>query len=311
MTAGTRPTPAPPWQTEFLDRHQLEPAFLATALRWFTPLVHTLAAHQKSANRPILVALNGCQGSGKTTVSDYLCTTLAAEHKLQAIALSLDDFYLTRAQRQTLATTVHPLLLTRGVPGTHDQALMHATLEQLLDAQRTAPVAIPRFDKAMDDRRPPANWDSITPPVQVIVLEGWCLGAQRQSPATLSTPLNDLERNEDPLAAWRKYSDAAVERDFLSLYALVDQWIMLRAPSFDCVFAWRREQERKLAATLPPDCDNQLMDDNALRRFIQHYERYTRHCLDTLPDRVDHLYTLDEQRRITNYFQRPQTDLSP
>lgn len=311
VTPETQQQRPPQWQRDFLQRHQLGTAYLETALKWFTPLVRTLAKHQKDAGRSVLLALNGCQGSGKTTVSDFLRASFEAEHGLQTVALSLDDFYLTRAQRQTLSISVNPLLITRGVPGTHDMPLLRQTLAQLLDAQRSEPVAIPRFDKAADDRLPSSDWDRVTHAVQVVVLEGWCMGAQAQTPASLSVPINELEGTEDPTGQWRYYSNSVVGRDFQPLYALVDQWIMLHAPSFECVFRWRQEQERKLGATLPAERASNLMDDSALRRFIQHYERITRQCLDTLPDQVNHLFNLNEQRQITGYLQCQQAGVSP
>jgi D-glycerate 3-kinase len=250
------------------------------------------------------VALNGCQGSGKTTICDFLCAALAEQHGLHAVALSLDDFYLTRAQRQALAVEVHPLLQTRGVPGTHDMSLLRRTLEQLLYAQRRESLAIPRFDKATDDRRPPSEQDIVATPMQLVILEGWCLGAAPQTPDVLSRAVNSLESTEDPAGLWRGYSNDILLREFQPLYTLVDQWIMLHAPSFDCVFQWRQEQEQKLAATQPAGQASRLMDDRALRRFIQHYERFTRQCLDTLPHRVNHLYNLNEQRQITAYQHR-------
>jgi len=292
------------WQKDLLARHQLPTSYLQTALQWFAPVACDLAAYQTSARRPILVALNGCQGSGKTTVSDYFCCALREEFHLQAVALSLDDFYLTHDERQALAATVHPLFATRGVPGTHDMPLLAATLEQLLRASSREAVIVPRFDKSTDDRRPAAQQDRVQAPVDVVLLEGWCLGALPQGAQTLSQPINDLERDEDPDGRWRSYSNASLQRDFLPLYALVDQWIMLRAPSFDCVFDWRCEQERKLAAALPPAQASRVMDDAALHRFIQHYERITRQCLRDLPAKVQHLFTLDAGRQVTEYRHR-------
>ncbi len=311
MTSGTRQHHSRHWQDEFLQRHQLDTAYLDNAHKWFTPLVQGLAAHQHSAGRSILVALNGCQGSGKTTVCDYLRCALEAEHRLQTVALSLDDFYLTRAQRQMLAASVDPLLATRGVPGTHDMPLLRATLEQLLDSQRREPVTIPRFDKATDDRHPPAGWDDITPPVHIVLLEGWCLGAQAQPRAALSQPINALEREEDASGKWRNYSNTRLGSEFQPLYALVDQWIMLRAPSFECVFDWRREQEQKLAARTPAGSASKLMDDRALRRFIQHYERITRQCLSALPDKVNHLFQLNAAREVIAYSHREHAGIMP
>jgi D-glycerate 3-kinase len=299
------------WRATLLERHQLDSAYLDTARTWFDPLASTLAAFQQAAGRPVLVALNGCQGSGKTTLCDYLCTALAADHALVAVALSLDDFYLTHIERQTLASTVHPLLATRGVPGTHDMDLLQQTLEQLLHQSDAERVAIPRFDKALDDRRPRAAWDVIDETAHVILLEGWCLGAGPEPGAALINPVNSLERDEDPAGLWRDYINEALANEFAPLYALVDQWIMLHAPSFDCVFEWRREQESKLAATLPPEQADGLMGDDTLRRFIQHFERLTRQCLRELPARVNHLFSLDHERRITDYLHRASAVSSP
>jgi D-glycerate 3-kinase len=291
----------PDWQNALLKRHQLSAAYLDTARTWLSPLARAVAEHQSRAGRPVLIALNGCQGSGKTTAADFLCTALIEEHSLNAVALSLDDFYLTKSERLALSHAVHPLFATRGVPGTHDMGLMRDTLDQLLSGQRRTPATIPEFDKAIDDRLPGSRWNQITIPVQIVLLEGWCLGAGPEPADTLSPPINALERDEDPAGLWRGYSNEVLRREFQPLYQRVDQWIMLRAPSFDCVFDWRREQEQKLAASLPPEQGRKLMNDEKLRRFIQHYERITRNCLNDLPDRVNHLFSLNAQRQVTAY----------
>ena len=309
MTSSHELARIPKWQHAFLERHRLGTDYLETALQCFTPVALSLVRLQRKVNRPILVALNGCQGSGKTTASDYLCHVLTEEQGMNTVALSLDDFYLTHSERRALAASIHPLLETRGVPGTHDMSLLRLTVEQLLDTHSNKPIAIPRFDKATDDRRPLSDWDSIDTPVQCVLLEGWCLGAKPEPADTLAEPVNDLERDEDPLVVWREYYNAFVASHFLPLYPLFDQWIMLQAPSFDCVFNWRREQERKLAASLSPEKAGNPMDDDSLHRFIQHYERITLNCLEDLPHTVDHLFKLGEQRQIKAYNHQPQVTI--
>jgi D-glycerate 3-kinase len=310
VTNEIDPTHIPQWQRNLLQRHQLEFDYLASMERWLLPIVQFIAEQQRNAGRPLLIALNGCQGSGKTTLSDYLCSSLSEEFKLRAIAISLDDFYLTRPERETLAASVHPLLATRGVPGTHDVNLLQNTLEQLLNPLRTTAVTIPRFDKANDDRQAGTEQVPVSEPVHIVVLEGWCLGATPQPMETLLRPVNDLERLEDSEGLWRRYSNESLSRNFLPLYSLVDQWMMLQAPSFDSVFDWRREQELKLARTLPPEQANRLMNDDALRNFIQYYERFTLECLEQLPSRVNHLFTLNNQRQITGYAHRDTSDFA-
>ncbi|PTT43253.1 kinase, partial [Stenotrophomonas sp. HMWF022] len=81
-------------------------------------LVADRLAGQRSGDPPLILGLCGAQGSGKSTIA----ARLAKQVERSAI-LSLDDLYLTRAERQKLARAVHPLFATRGVPGTHDVAL--------------------------------------------------------------------------------------------------------------------------------------------------------------------------------------------
>lgn len=284
-----------PWQRRFLDRQRLPDSYLATAGDWFDPLA-ALLARRASRGRSLNVALNGSQGSGKSTLCAYLCTALAERHGLSAVALSLDDFYLTRDERLALAARVHPLLATRGVPGTHDVALLRRTLRALA-TPAPAPVAVPRFDKSIDDRAPRECWPGIAAPVDVILLEGWCLGAHGEEPAALAAPLNALERDEDLQQRWRGYSDAQLREHYEPLYAEFDLWVMLAAPGFEQVLRWRTEQEDKLRDAVDGRGEG-LMDAVALRRFVSHFERYTRQCLRDLPSKVDVLLQLDEDRHI-------------
>lgn len=287
----------PLWQKAFLDQQRLDLAYLQAANRWFDPLADSLALRHGGADAPLLVAVSGCQGSGKTTLCAYLCACLQAQYGLRALSLSLDDFYLTRARRRQLGAAVHPLLATRGVPGTHDMGLLNTTLDALM-ASGPDPVPVPRFDKARDDRRLRSRWDEVEGRLDVILLEGWCLGARPQAATDLVQPVNELERLEDPDGFWRGYVNDAIRRDFLPLYDRVGAWVMLQAPSFGCVYRWRLEQEHKLAGSLAGAGDG-LMSDSELARFIQFYQRLTERCLDDLPSRVDYLYLLDGKRTIS------------
>jgi D-glycerate 3-kinase len=285
------------WEKAFLEQHQLPFAYLQDAQRWFAPLADSLVLHRRGATGPIVVGVNGSQGSGKTTLCAYLCARLEAGYGLRAIALSLDDFYLTHAARRELGASVHPLLATRGVPGTHDMALLNETLDTLLALDDGVAASVPRFDKSRDDRRPPADWDQVEGRLDLVLLEGWCLGVRPQTSAQLLRPVNTLESDEDPNAFWREHVNNALQRDFLPLYRRMDCWVMLQAPSFDCVYRWRLEQEQKLAR-LTAGAKPGVMSERQVARFIQHYQRLTEHGLASLPATVDYLYTLDDRRRI-------------
>lgn len=294
---------AAPWQQEFLHRERLPVDYLVTAEHYFDPLSTQLFSLSEQSEKTLLVAINGAQGSGKSTLAAYLAASLEARFGICAVALSLDDFYLPRDARQTLAQDVHPLLLTRGVPGTHDVGLLQSTIAQLSAAHTgDSALAVPSFDKSVDDRRPRGDWPAYFPPIRVILLEGWCLGARSVASASLNPALNELERTEDPTGDWRNYCNDLLRTAYEPFYDSVDHWVMLAAPAFEHVFSWRQEQEDKLAQTVPQSnrtaAASGLMSPEQLVRFVAHFERHTRACLAQLPPRVDVLYQLDAQRQV-------------
>jgi D-glycerate 3-kinase len=87
----------------FLERNQLPPAYLDAAKQWFSPIVDSIVAEYNHNKTPRVIGINGCQGSGKSTLADYLCTAVSEQLNLKAVALSLDDFYLTQSERNALA----------------------------------------------------------------------------------------------------------------------------------------------------------------------------------------------------------------
>jgi D-glycerate 3-kinase len=285
----------------FLTEHRLPLGFLRSVHEWYMPLAERISRHHDAASRTLLIGVNGSQGSGKSTLAALLTQLLANNFGLQAIDLSIDDFYLTRKARLALASQIHPLFATRGVPGTHDVSLMCETLQQL--TRENSAVAIPRFDKARDDRYPEREWDRVSSPFDVVILEGWCLGTPAQAAADLRKPVNDLEAHEDPDASWRRYVNQQLGGHYQDIFQLLDLWIMLQAPSFECVYQWRLEQEAKLADKLPESepensARNRVMTATQISRFIQHYQRLTEHSLQQLPGRVHYLFSLDADRRI-------------
>jgi D-glycerate 3-kinase len=211
--------------------------------------------------------------------------------------LSLDDFYLPLSEREELACTVHPLLKTRGVPGTHDLDL---ALQVLAGLRRKGIVSLPSFDKACDDRRPPSEWARARGPVDVILFEGWCVGALPQPEESLALPLNSLESEEDANGTWRHYVNHALAEAYQPLFRQIDFLILLAAPSFDIVYQWRLEQENELRRRVAAQGGDvsRLMTDAQLERFVCHYERLTRHILAEMPARSDIVVSLDSQRHM-------------
>ncbi len=282
------------WLSRFIATERLPADFADVARAVCAPLVETILARRTGPG--FVVGICGPQASGKSTLTAVLAAMLRARG-LTAAVLSIDDLYLTRAERQVLSAEVHPLLATRGVPGTHDVALGEAVLEAL---KGRGEVALPRFDKACDDRAPLADWPVAAAPVDVVLFEGWCIGATPQDATALVQPINALERDEDPDGAWRGFANAALAGPYRRLFARIGLFVLLRPPGFEVVLGWRQEQERKLRERLAREGAGagRAMSDVEVARFIAHYERITRHILAEAPARADVTIALDAQRRM-------------
>ncbi len=247
---------------------------------------------------PFVVGLCGSQGSGKSTLAASLKRALQSLHGLSVAVLSIDDLYLTRAERLRLASHVHPLLQTRGVPGTHDVDMGLSVIRTLKAATPDSLTPLPRFDKSVDDRFHHDAWETFKGKPDVIILEGWCVGAKPQDAAALLQPINDLERENDAAGRWRHYVNESLANKYQALFATLNYLVLLRAPDFDVVFAWRKEQEEGLYRAGDHSPTRVPMTDAALTRFIAHYERLTRHILTEMPQRADLVVRLDRGREV-------------
>lgn len=247
-----------------------------------------LQGQRPAAARPLTVGLAGPQGAGKSTLAKAL-EARAAEAGLRLITLSLDDYYRTRAERAALAGEVHPLFATRGPPGTHDVA---ALAQALITLKQGDAAPLWRFDKGRDDRAPPGAWGCADGPWDILLLEGWCIGAAPEPEERLAQPVNALEAIEDADGRWRMAVNAALAGPYQALFAQLDRLILLTAPDFNTVRGWRAEQEQGL----PPD---QRMDQAQLDRFMAHFERLTRWMAQEAPARADLHLKLDASRHVT------------
>jgi D-glycerate 3-kinase len=171
-------------------------------------------------------------------------------------------------------------------------------LANLKDSVTTEPVHLPVFDKAVDDRAPRSTWRTVTPPFNIILFEGWCVGTTPQQLEELRQPVNSLEEQDDPRGTWRNHVNAQLAGDYARLFAEIDLLIMLEVPDMECVFAWRGLQEKKLARQKRHTHAMGLMDESTLRRFIMHYERLTRHMLAEMPERANLVLRLDRFHQV-------------
>jgi D-glycerate 3-kinase len=281
----------------FIEQHKLPEEFRQTVKHHYQPLADQIFSKFTKNNGAYFVGINGCQGSGKSTLTDFIAEYLRSEYQLNVVVMSLDDFYLTREERNELAKDIHPLLATRGVPGTHAISDLERTLTQLKE-QKTG-FSIPKFNKATDNPFPKDQWTSIAEPVDIILLEGWCWGVEPQSEEQLKLPINELELQHDKHGVWRNYVNQQLKNTYAPLYKTMDFWLALQAPSFDCVYKWRLEQEKKLQARNLDLADSKIMTPEEILNFTQYFQRLSVQSCNTITQSADAIFYLDYARQIT------------
>jgi D-glycerate 3-kinase len=252
-----------------------EPASVA-----YQQLLLSLALQLTILPKPAVIGITGAQGTGKSTLAALLVTELKYRG-IRGASVSLDDYYLSKAKRAVLAEQVHPLLAQRGVPGTHDIHKALADAQQVMAGQ---PVALPVFDKAQDDRRP----DRPAATLDLLLVEGWCLGLQAQSAAELVLPVNTLEAEEDPQAHWRKYVNQQLAGAYHDYFCLLKPLIWLKAPDWPSVCRWRERQEQQLWQQRGAG-----MSAAQLQRFMLFFQRLTALSYQQLPARANYTVVLN------------------
>lgn len=285
--------------TTFIEQHHLPDMFEQTINRYYQPIAEKLLQEYQNANKPLFVGINGCQGSGKSTFAAYLATYLSEKSSLNVVVMSLDDFYLSSGQRQQLAESIHPLLATRGVPGTHDSEVIVYIFRKL--TSKASDFLIPRFNKAIDEPYEKSLWQQISKPVDIVLFEGWCWGVKAQSDSQMKTPINTLEETQDPDGVWRHYVNQQLKDYYQPLYQYINYWLVLQAPSFDCVYQWRLEQEEKLAKKTKLSATNKVMTPEQVLEFIQYFQRLTEHGIATLGESANGVLSLDAKRNIIDF----------
>jgi len=275
--------------------------FLKTVSSIYEPLARDLARRADFESTPLIVGISGAQGAGKSTLTRFLVEILGNDYRLKTAFFSLDDIYLTKQKRLGLATKVHHMFLTRGVPGTHDLVLGKNVINKLKQSEAEKITSIPVFDKAMDDRAPESKWKFFQGKPSVIIVEGWCIGAFPDDEKSLEKPINALERDEDPDGVWRHYVNRQLETSYQDFFSLLDVLIYIPVPRWELVYEWRLLQEQKLKKR----CMEEGLDSSALMRpheivkFVQHYERITRHSMNEMPERADYVLTMGDDHKIS------------
>ena len=251
---------------KFKNKDKMIQSFLIPVSFWISKRVNK--------KKPLIIGLAGGQGSGKTTISSILTLILKKYFKLNVFKVSIDDFYKTRKDRKSLSKNKHPLLMTRGVPGTHDVDLMLNFFKKIKDKNFKS-LQIPTFNKAIDDRCQKSLWYKIKTKPDVVIFEGWCVGARPQLNSQLKKPINSLEKVHDHGAKWRTYVNNQLKTKYNALFKQLDGLLYLKAKNFSLLREWRLKQERKLWVQTKNKKNLKIMSSGDVINFMQTYQRIT------------------------------------
>ena len=274
---------------KFKNKERMIKSFLIPLCFWISK--------KASKKKPYFVGLAGGQGTGKTTISSLIRIILTKYFKLNVFRISIDDFYKTRKERINLSKRVHPMLLTRGVPGTHDINMMLNFFKKS-KSKKFNRLKLPTFNKAIDDRYNKKKWYDLKKRPDVIIFEGWCVGAKSEKNNTLKKTINSLEKAKDQKQIWRKYVNQQLKSKYKNLYSQLNCLIYLRAKNFSLLQKWRLKQERKLLVKSKKNLKSKIMNKKDVLNFMQTYQRITQNMFKNMPKYASIILNLNSNHQI-------------
>jgi len=263
--------------------------------KFYIPISFWIENKYKKKRKTLFLGFSGGQGSGKTTVSGILKIILKKFFKRKIHVSSIDDFYKTLNDRDKMSHKIHPLFKTRGVPGTHDINLVKKFFN-IIKKNKFEKIKLPRFEKAIDNRVEKKYWFNIKQKPEIVILEGWCVGAKPQSNSLIRKPINTLEKYEDRDLIWRKYVNKKLKKEYKKLFSMIDHLIFMKIPNFHMVLKWRLLQENKLKKK--SHSKKKVMSFNEIERFIMFYQRITLQMLKDLSKSASVVMLLKKNHEI-------------
>lgn len=284
----------------FIQQEGLNDIFRRNVTEYFNAYAHRLAQLAEASSRPVIVGLNGAQGSGKSTLSQYLSQIMPMQFGVDCHVLSIDDFYLSKAKRKKLAASVHPLLAIRGVPGTHDVRRLLDALAGFIEPAVQS-VTVPIFDKLKDDRTRRVHKIQKSAKPTIVLFEGWCVGIPAQRQLALSVPASSFEFSNDNNGVWRSYVNERLGADYADVFKLLDRLSMLKPPCFEAVYDWRVDQEIRLVARRRQEFSSESIRGMSVKEvgeFVENFRRLTCHALEVLPGIANETWELQADRLV-------------
>ena len=277
--------------SKFKNKNKMLKSYLIPISFWI--------AKKTNKKELLIIGLAGGQGAGKTTIASILSIILKKYFKLNVFKISIDDFYKTRNEREKLSKKKHSLLKIRGVPGTHDYRIIYDFFKKVKNKKFNS-LRLPKFDKSKDDRCHKKLWYKINSRPDVIILEGWCVGAKAQKKSQLAKSINSLEKTKDPNLIWRKYVNTQLKKNYNNLFKQLNEIIYLRANNFKVLQQWRIKQENKLRIRIKNKKNTKIMNKSDIINFMQTYQRITQNMFKDVPKYASIIMKLNSNHQINS-----------
>ena len=159
-------------------------------------------------------------------------------------------------------------------------------------------LKLPTFNKAMDDRFNKKRWYDLKKRPDVVIFEGWCVGAKSEKNITLKTSINLMEKTKDQKQIWRKYVNQQLKSKYKNLYSQLNCLIYLRAKNFSLLQKWRLKQERKLWVKSKVKSNLKIMSSGDVINFMQTYQRITQNMFKNMPKYASVIFNLNINHQI-------------
>ena len=234
------------------------------------------------------IGISGAQGSGKSRFSIILKILIESIINKKVLILSIDDFYLTLKEREKLSNNIHPLFITRGVPGTHDINLINKIINNI-ELGNLKNIKIPIFSKNLDDRLKKNIKISYIP--DIIIIEGWCINTSPLPRKILMKSINIIEKKFDKNYVWRQYYNNQLKNYYKDLFLKLNFNIFLKVPNYKKIFKWKQLQEKKLSK-------NNIINQKKLKYFIMHYEKITKWMINNYYNTSDICLNINNQHNF-------------
>ena len=189
------------------------------------------------------------------------------------------------------------MLLTRGVPGTHDINMMLSFFRKV-KSKKFKKLRLPTFNKAIDDRFNKKRWYDLKHKPDVIIFEGWCVGAKPEKNISLNKAINIMEKTRDKKKIWRNYVNQQLKSKYKNLYSQLNCLIYLKAKNFNLLQKWRLKQERKLWLNNKRKSNLKIMSKGDVINFMQTYQRITENMFRNMPKYASIILNLNSNHQI-------------